>query len=249
MRGRIGPRPGSPGWRWRRHVFRRRPARPWRPTPTWSCSRTATGCTAKSKGCSSAAWNSRPAPWAPSTSSGTRSPRWCLRNFSRSRRRTGRAITAGSVRRRRRDWASSWRARRRPSRWPVVRIRPLKSSFWDRLDGAISLGASYTKSSAIGQGSLGVDVGARRPKFEFSTKFDTTITVQPDEPAQTRAMLTVCVHQAAARPLVRAGHVKFEQNTNLGLDLAVVPRRRARPLVRAVEPVTVQRRRRSDAEP
>jgi len=48
----------------------------------------------------------------------------------------------------------------------VVRIRPIKSSFWDRIDGSISLGANYTKSSEIGQGSLSVSLarGARRSR-------------------------------------------------------------------------------------
>jgi hypothetical protein len=70
----------------------------------------------------------------------------------------------------------------------VVRIRPIKSSFWDRIDGSISLGASYTRASEIGQGSLSVNIGVRRPKYEYNTKFDTTITVQPNEPDQARTV-------------------------------------------------------------
>ncbi len=101
----------------------------------------------------------------------------------------------------------------------VVRIRRLKSSFWDRLDGAISLGASYTKSSAIGQGSLSVDVATRRPRFEASTSFDTTITLQGDEPAQTRAVLAVSYVRILPHRYYLPVTLKFEQNTNLGLDL------------------------------
>ena len=101
----------------------------------------------------------------------------------------------------------------------VVRIRPLKSSFWDRLDGAISLGASYTKSSAIGQGSLSVDIGTRRPRFEFSTSFDTTITLQGDEPAQSRAVLAFSYVRMLPDRYYVPVTLRFEQNTSLGLDL------------------------------
>ena len=101
----------------------------------------------------------------------------------------------------------------------VVRIRPLKSSFWDRLDGAISLGASYTKSSAIGQGSLSVDIGTRRPRFEFSTSFDTTITLQGDEPAQSRAVLAFSYVRMLPDRYYVPVTLRFEQNTSLGLDV------------------------------
>ena len=101
----------------------------------------------------------------------------------------------------------------------VVRIRRIKESFWDRLDGSVNLGASYTRSSEIGQGSLSVDVGTRRPKFEVSLTFDTTVTVQPDQPDQSRT-----AGQAAYNKLLRnrwyiPGSVRFERNTDLGLDL------------------------------
>jgi hypothetical protein len=103
--------------------------------------------------------------------------------------------------------------------WLVVRIRPLKSSFWDRLDGSINLGASYTKSSEIGQGSLSVAIGARRPKFEFNTKFDTTITVQSNEPYQARTVGSASYLRLLRNRWYVPATVRFERNTDLGLDL------------------------------
>ena len=103
--------------------------------------------------------------------------------------------------------------------WRVVRIRPIKSSFWDRLDGSVSLGASYTKSSEIGQGSLSISVGARRRKYEFSTKFDTTITVQPDQADQSRTAGSVGYLRLLRNRWYVPGTVRFERNTELGLDL------------------------------
>jgi hypothetical protein len=101
----------------------------------------------------------------------------------------------------------------------VVRIRRLKEHFWDRLDGSISVGASFTQSSGIGQGSVDWSVTTRRPSFEFGTKFDTTITVQPDEPDETVAALS----GSYTRLLRSRWRLPFtgmlERNTDLGLEL------------------------------
>jgi len=101
----------------------------------------------------------------------------------------------------------------------VVRLRPLKSSFWDRIDGSIDLGASYTKSSGIGQGSLSISLGVRRPKFEYSADFDTTVTVQPDQPDQARTVGSLSYLRLLKNRWYVPGTVKLERNTDLGLDL------------------------------
>jgi hypothetical protein len=101
----------------------------------------------------------------------------------------------------------------------VVRIRRIKSSFWDRLDGSISLGASYARSSEIGQGSLSVSVGTRRPAFEFRTDFSTTITIQPDQPDQSRTTGGVSYRRLLRNRWFVPGTGRLERNTDLGLDL------------------------------
>lgn len=101
----------------------------------------------------------------------------------------------------------------------VVRIRPIKSSFWDRIDGSISLGASYTRSSEIGQGSLTVSIGTRRPAFELSTDFSTTITVQPDQPDKSRTVLSASYLTLLRNRWFIPGTGKLERNNDLGLDL------------------------------
>jgi len=101
----------------------------------------------------------------------------------------------------------------------VVRIRLIKSSFWDRIDGSISLGASYTRSSEIGQGSLTVSVGTRRPSFEIKTDFSTTITVQPDQPDQSRTTGSLSYLKLLRNRWFVPGTGRLERNTELGLDL------------------------------
>lgn len=101
----------------------------------------------------------------------------------------------------------------------VVRIRPLKQRFWDRLDGSVSLGASFTSSSGIGQGSLSASLTTRRPKFNFKTTLDSTVTVQPDEPEQSRFVIGLSYQRLLGDRWFAVGNGKFEQNTELGIRL------------------------------
>jgi hypothetical protein len=101
----------------------------------------------------------------------------------------------------------------------VVRITQLKSRFWDRIDGAVDLGASYTESSGIGQGSLSVDIGARRPSYEVQTSFDTTITVQPNEPISSPTNLAGTYVRLLRDRWFVPVLGKFERNTDIGLEL------------------------------
>jgi len=101
----------------------------------------------------------------------------------------------------------------------VVRIRRLRQAFWSRLDGSITLGASYTQSSGVGQGSVSVDVGTRRERFEASTSFDTTVTVQADQPESSRTAMSVRYSRYLKNRWFVPGTGKFERNTDLGLKL------------------------------
>ncbi len=101
----------------------------------------------------------------------------------------------------------------------VVRIRPLKQRFWDRLDGSVNLGASFTSSSGIGQGTLNVSVTTRRPKFSLTTTLDSTLTFQPNEPQQSRVMFRVEYMRMLRSRWFAVSGGKFERNTELGIDL------------------------------
>ncbi len=101
----------------------------------------------------------------------------------------------------------------------VVRITLLKRGFWNRIDGSVDLGASYTKSSGIGQGSVSFDLTARRPYYEVGTKFDTTITVQPDQPVAARTTISAGWVRFLKNKWFVPVSAKFERNTDIGLEL------------------------------
>jgi len=101
----------------------------------------------------------------------------------------------------------------------VVQIRRLREHFLSRLDGNITLGASYTQSSGVGQGSVSVDVRTRRERFEANTSFDTTVTVQADQPDSSRTALSLGYSRYLKNRWFVPATGKFERNTDLGLNL------------------------------
>jgi hypothetical protein len=54
----------------------------------------------------------------------------------------------------------------------VVRIQPIKSGFWRRLDGSIDIGAAYTSSSRLTELSVDAEASFRRPTFQARLTLD-----------------------------------------------------------------------------
>jgi putative salt-induced outer membrane protein YdiY len=101
----------------------------------------------------------------------------------------------------------------------VVRMRRIKDVWWRRLSGAISLGASYTKSSSIGQGTLSSNVTFRRPSFEVSTAFDQSVSIEKDQVSSARTSSRSSYYKLLSNRWFVPGVARFERNHDLGYDL------------------------------
>jgi hypothetical protein len=66
---------------------------------------------------------------------------------------------------------------------------------------------------------VNVSVGTRRPAFELRTDFSTTVTVQPDQPDQSRTVGSVSYLKMMRNRWFVPGTGRLERNTDLGLDL------------------------------
>lgn len=64
----------------------------------------------------------------------------------------------------------------------IVTITQLRATFWQKLDGAVSLGASYTQASGVGQISFDGKVTYRRPSFTAYTLLSAGVTQKENEP-------------------------------------------------------------------
>ena len=98
----------------------------------------------------------------------------------------------------------------------IASFARIKSGFLQRIDGSFDLGASYTKSSGIGELYLDAAARYRRPSYAFASSLSTNLTRQPDAEDTTRSSLQVTYTQyRGARWLVSTLGF-FESNEELG---------------------------------
>jgi hypothetical protein len=103
----------------------------------------------------------------------------------------------------------------------VTGILPIGTSFWAKLDGSISAGFNYTRSSGIAQGTLNSDTVFRRPAFLFRLTAAATVTEQKntDNSRDDRGTIEFSYVRYPWRRMFVAGSLSFETNESLGLVL------------------------------
>jgi hypothetical protein len=101
----------------------------------------------------------------------------------------------------------------------IVSLAQIKSGFFQKLDGSVNLGASYTQSSGIGQVSFDGKVEYRRPSFVASLAVSAGLTQKEDEPDTTRSSVQVGYQKFRPNRWVVAPFGLFESNPDLGFDL------------------------------
>jgi hypothetical protein len=108
--------------------------------------------------------------------------------------------------------------------WPieilrVARIQRLGATFWQRLDGSIDAGVSYTSSSELLKLDLAGRVSLNRPGHEFALDASSTMTRQPDVEDTRRNSLTASYGRRFPDRWMAFGQGQLEQNRELGFDL------------------------------
>jgi len=101
----------------------------------------------------------------------------------------------------------------------VVSFAPIKSRFFEKIDGSVDLGASYTQSSGVAQASFDTNAAYRQPSFEASVAFSTSLTRTSDSPDSARYALNVGFAKFHANRWVTNPLVLIEHNPDLGFDL------------------------------
>jgi hypothetical protein len=102
----------------------------------------------------------------------------------------------------------------------IVTIVPIGTSFWNKLDGAIDLGYSYTKSSQISQLNFNSTTLYRRPAFEGRLAASANVTANGDDGHRDdRGTLQLSYLRFRGQRLFISAGAGFETNTSLGLEL------------------------------
>ena len=106
--------------------------------------------------------------------------------------------------------------------WPmagVAAIRPIGSSFWQRLDGSLDIGFSYTQSSEIAQLNVNTTTVYRQPAFEGRLTGSATITRDKDEEPEERGTLQASLFRYRGQRWYLGAGGGVETNDGLGLIL------------------------------
>jgi len=102
----------------------------------------------------------------------------------------------------------------------VTHISPIGQGFWRKLDGSISTGFNYTRSSGVAQLNLNGNTVYRRPGFQFGVTGSYTATATEDDPnndPDDRGDVQAVYSRFLAKQFVLSGIGRFESNESLGL--------------------------------
>ena len=101
----------------------------------------------------------------------------------------------------------------------IVRVAPIKANFWERLDGSLSLGASYTKSSDTGQFTLGADARSRTPSHLIRFYLSSIVTTEPDSGSTERLDVQAAYQHFLEDRWLAGGGAQLQRNEELGIKL------------------------------
>jgi hypothetical protein len=101
----------------------------------------------------------------------------------------------------------------------IVRIAQIEDSFWQRLQGSMSFGYSFTKASNVAQGNLGFRASHRTEKRSLSLEGSTIITSDQENEGTQRTNLSFIMTGFRPNRWFNTYLIGFESNDELGLDL------------------------------
>ena len=104
----------------------------------------------------------------------------------------------------------------------VFQIVPIEAGFWQRLDGSISFGYSYTQSDNRSQYSIDASTVRRTPKFVTRASYNSLLTQQTGQDRQTRNTGTVVLERLLGPRWFAAVLSQLSENEELGLNLRTV---------------------------
>lgn len=103
----------------------------------------------------------------------------------------------------------------------VVELRRVRGGavWYDRLEGDVSVGYSYTSANGVQTADFSANVGARNRKREWKASLDAETTHQDTGASTQRASLVLSFDAFLSDRYYRESSIQFERNEGLGLDL------------------------------
>ena len=99
----------------------------------------------------------------------------------------------------------------------VVMIYPIKSGFWQKLDGSVSIGFNYAKASNTGQGNTDIKVLHRNRKNQNEITYSNVLTFQNDNSNTTKQDAVYTYGRLLLNKYYWSTGLSWQQNTQLGI--------------------------------
>jgi len=104
----------------------------------------------------------------------------------------------------------------------IVRIIPIKSTFWDRIDASADLGFNFTKASEVAQLNFSGIVEYRTWRLLRTISLSSLITSQTDTAAAQNHNINLGVVRTFDNAWFFMGYIGLQKNTQLGIDLRLL---------------------------
>jgi hypothetical protein len=101
----------------------------------------------------------------------------------------------------------------------VVQLLPLRSTFWNRIDGSLSLGASYTQANKLLQLTPSLSAAYRARGYAVGVDFASTLTRQEGRADTDYVNAALRYSRNFTERWFTFGQASAQRNTALGLDL------------------------------
>lgn len=99
----------------------------------------------------------------------------------------------------------------------VVKIDPIKSRFWRRLDGSVTFGFNFTKSTNQTQFNSGLAVKYRTREYLFDLTFNTNITGTSETDSRTNTVFNLSYYRYRKQKWFVRGDTGATRNDELGI--------------------------------
>jgi hypothetical protein len=101
----------------------------------------------------------------------------------------------------------------------VVRMTPVHSTFWKKVDGSVDLGSSFALSNNLKQLNAAMSATYRERRYSVGSNLNFTLVHQDGVPDTRRGTVDAMYTRYFENRWQGQGQARFEQNDQLGLDL------------------------------
>jgi len=103
----------------------------------------------------------------------------------------------------------------------VVRMTPLKSSFWGKLDGSLDVGSSFALANHLSQLNVSMSSIYRERRYSLGNDLNSTLVHQDSVPDTRRGTVGFSYARYFENRWQGQGDLRFERNDQLGLELRI----------------------------